>query len=182
MKHRSRQAVRTGRCRVEQGRGGHRSEQGRAEPGVAQRQAAEVSKLQDNRSDVSAEAYKFLRQWSPVETAPTENTSVHGHDSDLGSSLGEKRSFQCTRLPAYRRACKKGSPKAWPRQRADECVCTVAGHRIDSILSSARPTLVPKGKKNDSRQGCVYWLGTRRDIRLPFVMGYTQTHEGWSRV
>ena len=59
-KHRSRQSVRTGKCRFEQGRGGHRSEQGRVEPGVAQRQAAEVSKLQDNCSDVSAEAYKFF--------------------------------------------------------------------------------------------------------------------------
>ena len=59
MKHRSRQGVRTGRCHFEQGRGGHRSEQGRVEPGVAQRQTAEVSKLQDNCSDVSAEAYKF---------------------------------------------------------------------------------------------------------------------------
>ena len=59
-KHRSRQGVRTGKCRFEQGRGGHRSEQGRVEPGVAQRQAAEVSKLQDNCSDVSAEAYKFF--------------------------------------------------------------------------------------------------------------------------
>ena len=47
-KHRSRQGVRTGRCRLRTGRGGHRSEQGRVEPGVAQRQSAEVSKLQDN--------------------------------------------------------------------------------------------------------------------------------------
>ena len=59
MKHRSRQGVRTGRCRVEQGRGGIVASQGRVEPGVAQRQSAEVSKLQDNCSDVSAEAYKF---------------------------------------------------------------------------------------------------------------------------
>ena len=85
----------------------------------------------------------------------TENTSVYDHDSDLGSSLGEKRSFQCTRLPSYRRACKKVRLKHG-RDRERTSACMAAGHSIDSILSSARPTLVPKGKKNDSRQGCVY--------------------------
>ena len=94
MKHRSRQGVRTGRCRVEQGRGGIVASQGRVEPSVAQRQSAEVSKLQDKCSDVIAEAYNFC---APVKLGwkqcLTENTSVYDHDSDLGSSLGEKRSF-----------------------------------------------------------------------------------------
>ena len=85
------------------------------------RQAAEVCKQQGNCLEASAEVYN-MRQWSTVETAPTENTSVHGHDSYLGSSLGEKRCLQGTRLPSYRRTCKKGSPEAWPRQGADEVV------------------------------------------------------------
>ena len=119
---------------------------------MAQRQAAEVSKQQDNRSDVSAEAYKFLRQWSPVETAPTENTSVHGHDSDLGSSLGEKRSFQCTKLPSYRRACKKGSPKAWPRQGADECVHgSRPQYRQYSVVCETDTCTQGKEKRQSSR-------------------------------
>ena len=73
------------------------------------RQAAEVCKQQGNCLEASAEVYN-RRQWSTVETAPTENTSVHGHDSYLGSSLGEKRCLQGTRLPSYRKTCKKGSP------------------------------------------------------------------------
>ena len=50
------------------------------------------------------------------------------------------------------------------RDRERTSACMAAGHSIDSILSSARPTLVPKGKKNDSRQG------------------YTKTHVGWYKV
>ena len=174
-KHRSRQGVRTGRYRVEQGRGGHRGEQGSAEPGVAQRQAAEVSKQQDNRSDVSTEAYKFLRQWSTVETAPTENTSVHGHDSDLGSSRGEKRSFQCTRLPSYRRACKKVRLKhGQDRERTSACV--TAGYSRDSILPSARPTLIPKGKEKRQSSRARALTGHKKRRKATICEGvYTNT-------
>ena len=105
-----------------------------------------------------------LRQWSPVETAPTENTSVHGHDSDLGSSLGEKRRFQCRRLPSYRRTCKKVRLKHG-RDRERTSACTAAGHRIDSILSSARPTLVPKGKKK------------RQSSRVRVLTGHQKRHK-----
>ena len=41
------------------------------------------------------------------------------------------------------------------RDRERTSACMAAGHSIDSILSSARLTLT-QGKKNDSRQGCVY--------------------------
>ena len=121
-KHRSRQGVRTEGYRVEQGRGGHRGEQGSAEPGVAKeasgggQQAARQLLRRERRGGqkCASEARSKQRR--------LKNTSVHGHDSYLGSSLGEKRSLQGTRLPSYRRACKKGSPEAWPRQGADECV------------------------------------------------------------
>ena len=42
------------------------------------------------------------------------------------------------------------------RDRKRTSVCMAAGHSRDNILWSARPILVPKGKKNYSRQGCVY--------------------------
>ena len=180
-KHRSRQSVRTGKCRFEQGRGGHRSEQGRVEPGVAQRQAAEVSKLQDNCSDVSAEAYKFF---APVKlgwnSADWKTQACMTMTATSGVVSAKNAVFNARGyLPIEERVKKVRLKHGRDRERTSACMA--AGHSIDSILSSAKPTLVPKGKKNDSRQGCVYWLGTRRDIRLPFVMGYTQTHEGWSR-
>ena len=37
------------------------------------------------------------------------------------------------------------------RDRERTSACTAAGHIIDSILSSARPTLVPKEKRQSSR-------------------------------
>ena len=81
-----------------------------------------------------------------------KNTSVHDHDSDLGSSLGEKRSFQCTRLPSYRRACKKGSPKAWPRQRADECVHgSRPQYRQYSVVCETDTCTQGKEKRQSSR-------------------------------
>ena len=150
MKHRSRQGVRTGRCRVEQGRGGIVASQGRVEPGVAQRQSAEVSKLQDRRERRSVQI--LCASEARLKQRLTENTSVYDHDSDLGSSLGEKRSFQCTRLPSYRRACKKGSPKAWPRQRADECVHgSRPQYRQYSVVCETDTCTQGKEKRQSSR-------------------------------
>ena len=44
------------------------------------------------------------------------------------------------------------------RDRERTSACMAAGHSIHSILSSARPTLVPKGKKTTVVKGaCIDW-------------------------
>ena len=140
------------------------------------RQAAEVCKQQGNCLEASAEVYN-RRQWSTVETAPTENTSVHGHDSYLGSSLGEKRCLQGTRLPSYRRTCKKVRLKHG-RDRERTRSCLTAGHSRDSIRPSARPTLTYRGKeKRQTDNVClttVYRNGMRGAKSEGAQITYTQ--------
>ena len=94
MKHRSRQGVRTGRCRAEQGRGGIVESQGRVDPRVAQRQfrGGQQAVRQVFRRDRRSVQFCALVKLGGKQCL-TENTSVYDHDSDLGSSLGEKRSF-----------------------------------------------------------------------------------------
>ena len=134
MKHRSRQGVRTGRCRAEQGRGGIVASQGRVDPRVAQRQfsGGQQAVRQVFRRDRRSVQFCALVKLGGKQCL-TENTSVYDHDSDLGSSLGENAVFNARGYRPIEERVKKVRLRHG-RDRKRTSVCMAAGHSRDNIL------------------------------------------------